>query len=166
MADAAQFRVDLDKFVKNVVPQRAAEIQRNMSLELFSSVVLGTPVGNHRKWERNILRARRVGRLGRKAKDFGPLPKGYVGGHARKNWQIRIGSPNVRELAGQDNGGQRTISAGLNEIRKVKRKPVRLFIVNPLPYIDPLERGHSKQAPNGWIRRAIQNVSAKYRRKS
>mgnify|MGYP000179491871 CR=1 FL=1 len=157
MADAAQFRVDLDKFVKNVVPQRAAEIQRNMSLELFSSVVLGTPVGNHRKWERNLDRATR---------GLPPLPKGYVGGHARKNWQIRIGSPNVRELAGQDNGGQRTISAGLNEIRKVKRKPVRLFIVNPLPYIDPLERGHSKQAPNGWIRRAIQNVSAKYRRKS
>lgn len=158
MADAAQFRVDLDKFVKDVVPQRAAEIQRNMSLELFSSVVLGTPVGNHRKWERNLDRATR---------GLPPLPKGYVGGHARKNWQVKIGNPTVRELAGQDRGGQQTITNGSREIAKVKRKPVRLFIVNLLPYIDRLEhRGWSKQAPNGWIRRAIANVSAKYRRKS
>lgn len=32
------------------------------------------------------------------------------------------------------------------------------FILNAIPYIEPLENGHSKQAPNGFIRLAIMEV--------
>tara|TARA_R110000822_G_scaffold137399_13_gene274912 strand:- start:2000 stop:2473 length:474 start_codon:yes stop_codon:yes gene_type:complete len=157
MTDAAQFRIDLDNFTKKVVPKQAAELQRKMALELFTVVVQGTPVGNHRRWQRNIDRATR---------GLKPLPQGYVGGHARKNWQMRIGSPMVAVKSGQDKSGQQTLDAGYRVAASIKSKPVRLFIVNPLPYIQPLEQGHSRQAPNGWIKRAIALVTAKYRGKS
>lgn len=32
---------------------------------------------------------------------------------------------------------------------------------NPLPYIEPLERGHSKQAPRGFIQPAIDKITRK-----
>lgn len=38
-----------------------------------------------------------------------------------------------------------------------KKKSVTFYISNNLSYIVPLSRGHSEQAPNGWIERVISN---------
>ena len=156
MADAPQFKLDLKRFIEQEVPARAAEIQGRMSAELFTAIVQATPVGNHRTWQANRDRATR---------GLAPLPKGYVGGHARKNWQMKVGSPATTELPGVDKTGAQAQSAAYQVAASIK-KPARVFISNPLPYIDRLENGWSKQAPRGMVRQAIAAVTAKYRRVS
>ena len=40
----------------------------------------------------------------------------------------------------------------------------RVFLVNPTPYMERLNRGWSRQAPAGWIDNALRLVLNKYRR--
>ena len=156
MASPAQFRLDLEKFAKKTVPAKAAELQRKIAAEAFTMIVQATPVGNHRKWEANIDRATR---------SLPPLPRGYVGGHARKNWQMKIGTPAASEQAGTDASGQGVISAAIRVAASIK-KPARVFIVNPIIYVQRLEEGHSKQAPKGMVKGAVAAIVAKYARRS
>lgn len=154
MADARQFRLALDQFVEKQLPEKVAETQRMMVAELLTLIVQSTPVGNHTKWKRNVARAER---------GLGPLPKGYVGGQARRNWQVTIGQPSAQPKKGTDASGQKALSDGYAQVAKIT-KPTIAFISNPLPYMVPLENGWSKQAPNGMVARAIALVTAKYRR--
>lgn len=155
MASPAQFRLDLAKFAKETVPKKAAELQRKIAAEVFTMIVQATPVGNHRKWKDNVERA---------AKSLPPLPKGYVGGHARKNWQMQIGSPIATVKPGTDSSGQQSQATAYRVAASIK-KPARVFIVNPLPYVQRLEEGWSKQAPKGMVKRAVAAIVAKYRRR-
>lgn len=78
-----------------------------------------------------------------------PGRKGYVGGASRRAWVITI------------NGG----TAGNTFAALAGLKPGdRCSIANPSDYMEALNRGHSKQAPPGWIDKIVADVGAKYAR--
>lgn len=106
-----------------------------MALSVFSSVVIATPVGNPTLWLSNP-------------------PRGYVGGRARGNWQPSFGSPATSALITTDKGGQTTISKG-NGLFARYEFGEKIFITNNLAYIQRLNEGHSRQAPSGFVQKAI-----------
>lgn len=152
MADAKTFALEIERWLSQDVPQAATKLQAEIVSQVFTSIVLATPVGNATRWKGNVLRA---------AKGLPPLPKGYVGGHARKNWRITVDAPSRDERAGQDVSGQGALSDGYSVIASLG-KPSRVWISNPLDYMEPLENGWSRQAPNGMVSRAIAAVTARY----
>lgn len=154
MTDAAGFRLELQRFATETLPTIAADLQRRVVAEALTLIVQSTPVGNSTKWEHNVIRAQR---------GLPPLPKGYVGGHARKNWQVGIGTRSTAIKPGVDNAGNQTINDGYREVAKIKA-PTVAFITNLLPYMQRLEEGHSKQAPTGMVANAVAAINAKYAR--
>jgi hypothetical protein len=154
VSDARQFRLDIDRWLNQEVPAKAAETQRMMAAEALTQCVQATPVGNNTKWKANIARA---------AKGLPALPKGYVGGQARRNWQVGIGTSPRTVINGTDANGSQAMSDGYAKIASLTA-PGRVFITNPLDYMDALENGWSKQAPQGMVAQAVANISAKYAR--
>lgn len=154
MADARQFKLEIERWLAEEVPARAVQMQKQIVAETFTAIVQATPVGNSTRWKRNIERA---------SKGKPPLPKGYVGGQARRNWQISIGTPSRTPIAGVDGTGQRALLDGFGVIGRIT-EPSAVWIANPLEYMDALENGWSKQAPAGMVAQAIAAVSAKYAR--
>lgn len=154
MGDARQFRLDIDRFIREEVPAKVAETQRLIVAELLTLIVQATPVGNHTTWKANVARA---------ARGKPPLPRGYVGGQARRNWQVAIGTPPRQILPGVDPSGAQALSAGYVAASRITT-PTLAWISNPLAYMQPLEDGWSKQAPRGMVRQAVTVVTAKYAR--
>lgn len=71
-------------------------------------------------------------------------------GHARANWVPSIGAPHTGEVQG--NGAH---ESGVARIVAFKLGDGPTFISNNVPYLGRLNDGHSKQAPSGFIERAI-----------
>jgi hypothetical protein len=93
-------------------------------------------------------------------------------GTARSNWRIAIGRPHTgrikayvpyvsRHRRPYGPGGSKSERANLNRVleqgkaRLAKYTKGSIYITNNVPYIGPLDRGHSKQAKPGWVTRAI-----------
>ena len=153
--NAAQFKLELDEFVEEEVEGRALNLQRDVMLDLLRLLITNTPVGDRRRWKLNIERKQRG--------LSGLLPRGYVGGHAKKNWQGTINRPPTNEIEGEDRSGRNALQAGRQVIRNIKQ-PVLAYISNRVPYIQRLEEGWSKQKPRGFVRQQIRFVSEKYKR--
>lgn len=141
MATARQFRLELDKFAEQALPKIGLDFQRQVVAELFSAINLGNPVGNPSRWKRP--------------------QRGYVGGQSRRNWRITIGLPDRSERSGVDPTGSRSQSEAL-AVLATMRRPASLWISNPLAYMDALENGWSRQAPDGIVRPAAQAIARKY----
>jgi hypothetical protein len=77
-------------------------------------------------------------------------PKGYVGGRFRGNWQLGVGSIPVGETGRVDPAGEATLGAIIAEIPTEAAGKV-FFLANNVPYAQPLEDGHSRQAPAGVV---------------
>lgn len=154
MPDARGFRLEIDEWLRREVQQKPVDLQKRIVAEALTQIVQATPVGNATKWAANIKRA---------AKGLPPLPRGYVGGQARRNWQVSVGVPAVAALPGTDPSGGNTLSEGYGRIAGLT-VPSRVYISNPLDYMDALENGWSKQAPQGMVARAVAAISAKYAR--
>jgi hypothetical protein len=86
-------------------------------------------------------------------------------GRARANWRTNIGGPLVAPVgtfpAGKE-GSTGAAAAGqaiqdaTNKMQGYTNKSgTPVFISNNLPYIDRLNKGHSKQAPAGFVESAI-----------
>ena len=73
-------------------------------------------------------------------------------GRARANWMISEGSPQVATVLGTQ--------APATPSPMDFKGGSRIFITNSLPYIVPLEYGHSKQAPAGMVRVTLAEVQA------
>lgn len=75
-------------------------------------------------------------------------------GRARGNWVIGIGNPVMTydpDLKDKDGGP--TVNKGLGELADFDASQGQsIFITNSVPYIVPLEYGHSKQQPEGMVR--------------
>ena len=75
-------------------------------------------------------------------------------GRARASWRIGIGAPDLsHEPEGEYGHGVPTSQAGKIKgltLRDLARAPI--YITNSVPYINPLEYGHSRQAPHGMVR--------------
>lgn len=85
-------------------------------------------------------------------------------GRARANWRTNIGGPLVAPVTtfpagkkgstGAAAAGQ-VINDATSKMEGYKRGGVPVYISNNLPYIDRLNKGHSKQAPAGFIDAAV-----------
>ncbi len=155
MADAEQFRKELEEFSEEEILGRAIKLQKRILSEVLTQVVQRTPVGNRKRWKRNIERAQR---------GLPPLPKGYVGGHARKNWQVTLNRRPTTTVRGQEASEGPTIRRGLRTITQID-KPMIGYVSNLLPYMQRLEDGWSQSAGKGTIvRDTVRMIRRKYRR--
>jgi len=127
------FSSDIEKFVKKT-GANADKVVREVVLDIGKSLVYRTPVGNPLKWEHPE-----------------KAPKGYVGGHARGNWQHSVGNRVIEEIDCIDPSGQKSIDRIEQSIPQSAAGLVH-YVQNSVPYIKRLEEGHSKhQAPHGMV---------------
>ncbi len=168
------FADDISRFVAKA--KAAPEtVVRKVAIDILTSIVLRSPVGNPELWAINATARRynaevaahntalrddpenltKNGRLkpGRKLNDGMDIvsPEGYVGGRFRANWTVSIGAPSTATTANADKSGQPTIAKGTNVILQADGSQ-DIYIMNNLPYARALEYGHSKQAPAGMVR--------------
>jgi len=72
-------------------------------------------------------------------------------GRARGNWQVGVGEPDRSYAWDQyDPVGTETIAKGRPLLEAAPDGEI-LFVTNSVPYILPLEHGHSQQAPAGMV---------------
>lgn len=80
-------------------------------------------------------------------------------GRARGNWQVAVGVIDTSETGSPDKSGDGTINRGLATLGQQRQTGGTIFISNTLPYILPLEYGHSqRQAPRGMLAVSIQEI--------
>jgi len=122
--------------ISRAIEKEVVDIIREDAQAICRTVIFATPVGRPELWQ-------------------SPPPRNYTPGHARRNWQINIGSPSGRELPGQDRIGTATLSNAISKLRAYRRlQPI--YIENNVPYINRLNQGWSKQAPPRFVEKAIQ----------
>jgi hypothetical protein len=131
-----EFNAGLDQFYKKDVEGFASMAVRRVAFAIDRAVVMGTPVGNPSLWKRKA-------------------PKGYVGGRARANWIPTLGVPHTGTVDRIDKQGAATIAL-LAPVTADFRLGQTIWISNSLPYIVPLNNGHSTQAPAGYVEMAVQ----------
>lgn len=71
-------------------------------------------------------------------------------GRARGNWQTAIGPGKTGEVNTEDKGGASTINEGSATIAR-QRDFQPITLTNNVPYINKLDEGSSKQAPEGMV---------------
>lgn len=77
-------------------------------------------------------------------------------GRARGNWQTSVGSPAAGELDREDKSG----ALAMAEVQQ-KAPPGAgqvTLLTNNLPYIEQLENGSSRKAPEGMVRKNVDRV--------
>lgn len=83
-------------------------------------------------------------------------------GRARGNWFPSINTPSNRvDESASDQSGSSAISAITATALGAPLGSV-IWLTNNLPYILPLENGHSKQAPQGMVDMNLQAVASRY----
>lgn len=172
------FASDVKRFSDNA-KKKLDEQVRAITLELFSSVIMSTPVGNPELWERNRVAANynqevrvfnaalrenpanldKRGHLkrGKKLNDGMTIvaPKGYVGGRLRNSWYTTVGTPSD----GQGRDPDKAAGGSLADLKNIGVGSVT-YMTNNLPYAIPIEYGHSiKQAPAGMVRINVARVA-------
>lgn len=128
MADLKGFERDLDKFAASL-NIGVEQVVKKIALDVFTGVVRKTPVDK---------------------------------GRARASWVIGVERPlNSPELSTDKTFSAAEAAQFANlELAELSRlKPFdTVFISNSLPYIEALEDGHSKQAPQGMVAVTLSEV--------
>jgi hypothetical protein len=133
------FTLAVSQFVEKAKAAPALVV-RKATIDLFSAVVMRTPVGNPTLWA-------------------GPAPKGYVGGRLRANWIVSLGRPDASTTAAIDKTGDATKAKGITVITHADGEQ-DIWMTNNLPYALPIEYGHSGvQAPAGMVRVSVAEFS-------
>lgn len=83
-------------------------------------------------------------------------------GRFRANNQVSLGSADYGTTTATDKTGTATLQQGSAVIAQGKPYSV-IYIQNNLPYAEPLEDGHSKQAPTGVYANAFNSVTQAYK---
>jgi hypothetical protein len=73
-------------------------------------------------------------------------------GRARSNWQVGIGEAKSGTVGPQSQA--EVLSEAKTKIDKYKGEG-EIHLTNNLPYINPLNEGSSKQAPSGYVEKAV-----------
>ena len=81
-------------------------------------------------------------------------------GRARGNWYPSIGAPSDT-VDWESKGQAASIGRVTATVTSAKLGSV-VWLTNNLPYILPLENGHSKQAPSGMVDLNLDRIAAKY----
>lgn len=129
MADS--FTLQLKKFAEKA-KGNADQVVRKVVLEIGTSLVMKSPVGDGSYW-------------------VSPPPKGYVGGRFRANWQLGVGAIDYTTSEAVDPAGEGTVG---NLFAKIADEPGAniFYLTNSLPYAKRLEDGWShRQAPQGMV---------------
>ena len=128
------FSLDIKKFAEKA-GKNANRVIRKTVLDLSSSIITRTPVGDPSRWQSKP-------------------PAGYVGGHARANWSHSVGQLETKEFKaidgneGESNISYRRIERTVHAYGSDKNAADNVhYIQNSLPYIQALEDGHSTQSP-------------------
>lgn len=82
-------------------------------------------------------------------------------GRARGAWMLGIGTVPQGEPGTLDKGGGPTIERGLSELAGYRGFEV-VSIVNNVPYIVPLENGHSSRNPDGMVAVTVEELKAMF----
>tara|TARA_R110000787_G_scaffold72823_6_gene162415 strand:+ start:2679 stop:3092 length:414 start_codon:yes stop_codon:yes gene_type:complete len=83
-------------------------------------------------------------------------------GRARGNWYPSLNAPsNEVDLNSTDKSGSKAVAA-INALVSTVKIGDTFWLTNNLPYILPLENGHSKQAPEGMVDINLNRVQAFY----
>ncbi|HDS1682176.1 TPA: HK97 gp10 family phage protein [Pseudomonas putida] len=82
-------------------------------------------------------------------------------GRFRGNNIVSVGAPVYTSTTNVDKSGGETIQRGLSAVTGLEPY-TQVFIQNNLIYAEPLERGHSKQAPGGIYEVSFHSVSQAY----
>jgi hypothetical protein len=147
-AQTALFNKQLETVGRKFLPEQALKIQKLAALQVLTGVVKKNPVGNPTKWKGGRASA----------------PAGYVGGRSRANWQVQFNSTNTDIIGGKKTKSgkiaQNAISKGRSAINGVSQAYQVIWIFNNVPYINALNRGHSKQAPAGWVNLTLLEVES------
>ena len=110
-----------------------------VAFELYNGLTRVTPVGDPSLW-----------------KD--PAPAGYVGGRARSNWFMSSGAAN--RTTTEDTQPTKSAQVANNAIAAANAVIYPTIIIsNNLPYILPLNDGHSSQAPKKFVEMEINRVT-------
>jgi hypothetical protein len=128
------FAIDVSKFAQKA-KSNANLVVRKVTFDASTSLVEKSPVGDAKFWKK-------------------PPPKGYVGGRFRANWQFGEGQINDLTTDSIDPEGEATISRITAAVPQDALGKV-LFVTNSLPYAWPLEHGHSRQAPFGFVGQTV-----------
>jgi len=127
--DPLEISVTLERTLFEDAAETAFTILRNL--------VFASPVGDPENWQ-----------------NPDSAPKGYVGGHFRRNWLVSLGGINATELDGADEPAAATLARGRAQIDTwgaTAKFNTTLVIQNNVPYAERLAQGHSEQADPGWI---------------
>lgn len=78
-------------------------------------------------------------------------------GRARGNWFVSLGKPTTKTRKNaKDKTGGAIIAENTGIITSAPEETTDIHISNNLPYIVPLNEGHSAQAPAGYVEKALQ----------
>lgn len=80
-------------------------------------------------------------------------------GRARGNWQTSVGAPRGESVLGTSKAIAPVVAAGSAALRDLEPFGVA-YISNNLVYIEPLENGHSKQAPEGMVAVTLAEIAS------
>lgn len=83
-------------------------------------------------------------------------------GRARGNWQVTIDTPAEGQRDVMDAQGQATIAAGLAALESLPPFAT-VWISNNVDYIEKLEHGSSRQAPEGMMAVTVEELRAMFR---
>lgn len=87
-------------------------------------------------------------------------------GRAAANWQTTLSSPAAGEVPWNKDDPAGAKQKAMNEATSTTLTynggDVSIFLTNNVPYIRRLEYGHSKQAPDGMVRRELKRVAGKW----
>ena len=78
-------------------------------------------------------------------------------GRARGNWQTAIARPLTGQLETVDKAGHATITKGLQAVSNLPPYSV-VWLSNNLDYIEFLEEGSSRQAPEGMVAITVEEL--------
>lgn len=136
------FADDISKFTVKV-KANTDTVAINTVMRMFDSLLMRSPVGNANLWKANEGEMQKS-----KSKRSLKKPAGYVGGHYRTNWQIGVDSRPTDEIEGVVKN-KSAIRA--REESKVPKQAAghTYYLSNNVPYVWPIEDGHSGQAPQG-----------------
>lgn len=84
-------------------------------------------------------------------------------GVARGNWNVELNK--VDSSTNEDARANDSITKGAPKIERFKLGQT-IYFTNALPYIIPLEFGHSAQAPNGMMRLTFQELINYFKKKN
>lgn len=85
-----------------------------------------------------------------------------LSGRFRNNWVIGNASANLATTTEVDKAGAGTIGRIAKDISAVDLTGQSIWLTNSLPYSLKLERGHSKQSPQGMVRLSLIEITSKY----